>query len=165
MQPIQHSLSAQLGRLLLAQQAYLVTAESCTGGKIAAAITDIEGSSQWFDRAFITYTNAAKQQMLGVSEASLIQFGAVSEPVVLAMAQGALQHSQAQFAIAVSGIAGPGGGSVEKPVGTVCFAWLSDQGWQRLETRHFQGDRHQVRDQAVEHGLAILIQWLTTKKR
>ncbi|MEO6291217.1 MAG: CinA family protein, partial [Burkholderiaceae bacterium] len=108
---------------MLKKQFYLATAESCTGGLIAAACTDLAGSSQWFDRGFVTYSNAAKTDMLGVGAALIAQFGAVSEPVAVAMAQGAVQHSAAQVAVAVTGVAGPTGGNAEKPVGTVWIGW------------------------------------------
>ncbi|GAL30155.1 C-terminal domain of CinA paralog YdeJ [Vibrio variabilis] len=120
-------LSANLGQLLQQRDQVLVTAESCTGGGVATAITDIAGSSAWFDRAFVTYSNDAKMEMIGVKSETLGQHGAVSEPVVIEMAQGALSHSNGTLSVAISGIAGPGGGSDEKPVGTVCFAWASSQ--------------------------------------
>ncbi|MDE2311380.1 MAG: nicotinamide-nucleotide amidohydrolase family protein, partial [Betaproteobacteria bacterium] len=116
-------LAAQVGGLLKAQGLMLATAESCTGGGVAQAITDVAGSSAWFERGFIAYSNQAKQQMLGVSEATLNQHGAVSEATVREMAAGALQRSGAHVALAVSGIAGPDGGTPDKPVGTVWFAW------------------------------------------
>src|SRR3990170_6882256 len=116
-------LAAQVGALLKAHGLMLATAESCTGGGVAQAITDVAGSSAWFERGFVTYSNLAKQQMLGVSEATLKQYGAVSEAVVREMVAGALKNSTAQVALAVSGIAGPDGGTADKPVGTVWFAW------------------------------------------
>ena len=136
----------------------LATAESCTGGWIAKCCTDVAGSSAWFDRGFITYSNAAKQDMLGVRAETLAQYGAVSEAVVAEMAMGALQHSQAHIAVAVSGIAGPSGGSVEKPVGTVCFAWAVRGGEVTTTTCHFAGDREAVRWQATEYALYGLLQ-------
>ena len=136
----------------------LATAESCTGGWIAKCCTDMAGSSAWFDRGFITYSNAAKQDMLGVRAETLAQYGAVSEAVVAEMAMGALQHSQAHIAVAVSGIAGPSGGSVEKPVGTVCFAWAVRGGEVTTTTCHFAGDREAVRWQATEYALYGLLQ-------
>jgi nicotinamide-nucleotide amidase len=135
---------------LLVRQGYrLVVAESCTGGWLAKTLTDLAGSSEWFDRGYVTYSNEAKQAMLGVSLATLKQHGAVSEACVLEMAQGALTESDAEVAVAISGIAGPGGGSREKPVGTVFFAWQKrgDDGIARREC--FDGDRGQVRWQAV----------------
>jgi nicotinamide-nucleotide amidase len=133
----------------------LATAESCTGGWLAKVCTDLAGSSGWFERGFVTYSNEAKQDMLGVKAATLAQHGAVSEAVVAEMARGALQHSRAQVAIAISGIAGPGGGTADKPVGTVCFAWAIQKRGDMLltATRHFVGDREAVRRQAVQHAL------------
>ena len=136
----------------------LATAESCTGGWIAKCCTDVAGSSAWFDRGFVTYSNAAKQDMLGVRAETLAQYGAVSEAVVAEMAMGALQHSQAHIAVAVSGIAGPSGGSVEKPVGTVCFAWAMQHGQVHTATCLFQGEREAVRLQATEYALYGLLQ-------
>ena len=130
----------------------LVTAESCTGGMIAAACTDLAGSSAWFERGFVTYSNAAKTELLGVDPALLRQQGAVSEPVARAMALGALAHSQAQVALAVTGIAGPGGGSPDKPVGTVWFGFAVP-GQVTTEVRHFAGDRAAVRLATVQHAL------------
>ncbi|NAW66818.1 nicotinamide-nucleotide amidase [Photobacterium halotolerans] len=156
------SLSAQLGQALKIQQWLATTAESCTGGGVSAAITDIAGSSAWFDRAFITYSNAAKQEMLGVKPETLVQHGAVSEPVVQEMAKGALAHSLATISVAISGIAGPDGGTPDKPVGTVCFAWADTTGWLVAETCHFRGDRQAVRAQAVERALQGLLERLNT---
>ncbi|MCW8333735.1 nicotinamide-nucleotide amidase [Vibrio sp. SCSIO 43135] len=155
-------LSQELGMLLLQKSQVLTTAESCTGGGIATAVTDIAGSSAWFDRAFITYSNQAKVDMVGVKESTLEQVGAVSEKVVIEMAQGALLHSNATISVAVSGIAGPSGGSEEKPVGTVCFAWADNQGWLKVETYCFPGDRAQVRAQTVRHALQQLSQHLSS---
>ncbi|MFA0084085.1 nicotinamide-nucleotide amidase [Vibrio sp. E150_011] len=149
-------LSLTLGMLLQDKQQVLVTAESCTGGGIATAITDIAGSSTWFDRAFVTYSNEAKFEMLKVQPETLYREGAVSESVVIEMADGALQYSNGTLSVAVSGIAGPGGGSDDKPVGTVCFAWASSHGWRLTQTCCFNGDRAQVRQQAVLHALLIL---------
>ncbi|HHI5410948.1 damage-inducible protein CinA [Vibrio metoecus] len=156
-------MSQQLGLLLAKQQQILTTAESCTGGGVAYWVTEVAGSSAWFDRSFVTYSNEAKQEMIGVREATLQQFGAVSEQTVEEMALGALLHSRATLAAAISGIAGPGGGSAEKPVGTVCFGFASVQGWLQIETCHFTGDREQVRQQAIEHVLQSLIQHLTLR--
>ncbi len=127
----------------------LATAESCTGGWIGACVTTIAGSSAWYDRGFITYTNAAKQQMLGVREETLRECGAVSEATVLEMAQGALTHSGAQLAVSVSGIAGPGGGTLDKPVGTVCIGWAVRGGRAQARRFLFPGEREAVRRQAV----------------
>ncbi|WP_311567780.1 nicotinamide-nucleotide amidase [Photobacterium arenosum] len=156
------SLSAQLGQALKIQQWLATTAESCTGGGVSAAITDIAGSSAWFDRAFITYSNEAKQEMLGVKPETLTQYGAVSEPVVQEMAKGALAHSLASISVAISGIAGPDGGTPDKPVGTVCFAWADTTDWLVAETCHFSGDRQAVRAQAVERALQGLLERLST---
>lgn len=149
-------LAAQLGQALLARGWRVTTAESCTGGGIAQAITEIAGSSGWFDQAFVTYSNAAKQKLVGVPAELLAAHGAVSEPVAQAMAEGACAAAEADLAVAVSGIAGPGGAVPGKPVGTVCFAWSGPAGC-RSETRHFDGDRAAVRRQAVVHALAGLL--------
>jgi nicotinamide-nucleotide amidase len=148
-----YKLAEQVGRALKARGLMLTTAESCTGGWVSQAITMVPGSSGWFERGFVTYTYISKREMLGVSEAALGAHGAVSEPVVREMAAGALSHSHAQVAVAVSGIAGPSGGTPEKPVGTVCFAWALAKGPLASETRHFVGDRQAVRRQSVEHAL------------
>jgi nicotinamide-nucleotide amidase len=153
-------LAEQVGKELRTRAMMLATAESCTGGWIGEAVTAVPGSSLWFDRGFITYTNEAKQEMLGVSAATLEQHGAVSEPIVREMVSGALQHSRAQVALAISGIAGPGGGTPDKPVGTVWFAWGFANGAVTSEQRHFSGDRREVRRQAVEHGLQGLLERL-----
>jgi nicotinamide-nucleotide amidase len=144
---------------LLARGWMLAAAESCTGGLIAAACTDLAGSSQWFERGFVTYSNAAKAQMLGVDAALIAQHGAVSEAVARAMAQGALPHSQAQVALAVTGVAGPGGGSADKPVGTVWFAWAW-AGQVIAEKQTFAGDRATVRQATVQHSLRRLLELL-----
>ncbi|WP_047044167.1 CinA family protein [Vibrio mexicanus] len=156
----QYSLSETVGRALQSRQLVLTTAESCTGGGISTAITDIAGSSDWFDRAFITYSNEAKMEMIDVQSKTLEGFGAVSEQTVTEMVAGALKYSNANVAIAVSGIAGPGGGSEEKPVGTVCFAWGDDAGWLQVETQYFNGDRIAVRNQVIEHALRVLYEHL-----
>ncbi|MEF1288420.1 nicotinamide-nucleotide amidase [Vibrio sp. M260118] len=159
----QQKLSWQLGELLNRHKLVMTTAESCTGGGVSAAITDIAGSSAWFDRAFITYSNEAKMEMLGVSAATLEQFGAVSEQTVIEMVEGAINNSNANIGVSISGIAGPGGGSELKPVGTVCFAWADSLGWQKVETICFAGGRGQVRQQAVEHALKVLYTELLTR--
>ena len=137
----------------------MAAAESCTGGLIAAACTDLAGSSQWFERGFVTYSNAAKTDMLGVDAALIGQHGAVSEAVARAMAQGALALSRAQAAVAVTGVAGPGGGSPHKPVGTVWFGWATPAGVVS-EARHFAGDRASVRQATVAHALGRLVELL-----
>ena len=151
------TLAEQVGEALLAHGWLLATAESCTGGGVAAAITDIAGSSQWFDRGFVTYSNAAKHAMLGVSAETLAIHGAVSEATVREMVLGALVHSEAGVALAISGIAGPGGGTADKPVGTVCFAWAVSGAEPRITTQHFNGDRAAVRARAVSFALQGLL--------
>lgn len=153
------SVCGLLADLLLKKQWLLATAESCTGGLIAAACTDLAGSSNWFERGFVTYSNAAKTELLGVDAALIARDGAVSETVVRAMVQGAVQHSRAQVAVAVTGIAGPTGGSREKPVGTVWFGWATPSGVVS-EVRHFKGDRAQVRAATVMHALNTLAERL-----
>jgi nicotinamide-nucleotide amidase len=145
-------LARKVGDELKHARAMLVTAESCTGGWVAQAVTSVAGSSAWFERGFVTYSNAAKQELLGVSKKTLEDHGAVSEQAALEMAQGALARSKGTVALAVTGVAGPGGGSREKPVGMVCFAWATGRGT-RAETRHFSGDRESVRRQSVIHAL------------
>jgi len=155
------ALVQKLATELLARGWMLATAESCTGGLIAGACTDLAGSSAWLERGFVTYSNAAKTQMLGVDPALIAQHGAVSEPVARAMAQGALQHSQAQVALAVTGVAGPGGGSADKPVGTVWFGWAV-AGGVLSEVQHFAGDRAAVRQATLRHSLRRLLDLLHT---
>ena len=140
---------------LLRRQWMLAAAESCTGGMVSAACTDLAGSSAWLERGFVTYSNAAKTQMLGVDAQLIATHGAVSEPVARAMAQGALQHSAAQVALAITGVAGPGGGSEAKPVGTVWFAFAGPWGV-HSEVQHFGGDRAAVRQAAALHALLRL---------
>lgn len=137
----------------------LTTAESCTGGLVSAACTELSGSSDWFDRGFVTYSNAAKTEMLGVPAALIEAHGAVSEPVAIAMAEGALRHSSAQVALSITGVAGPTGGSADKPVGTVYFAWATPAGMfsQRMS---LGGDRAAVRQAASLHALSGLLQRL-----
>lgn len=142
----------------------LVIAESCTGGGVAKACTDFAGSSTWFDSAFVVYSNTAKQRLLNVSLQTLEQYGAVSEAVVLEMAKGALQQSTAQVAVAVSGIAGPSGGSASKPVGTVCIAAIIKNKAEWVHTFYFQGDREQVRNQAVLEALKAVDSLLVSQK-
>lgn len=146
-----------LARQLIERGEWVTAAESCTGGWVAQTLTAIAGSSAWFDRGFVTYSNAAKIDMLGVPETTLERHGAVSEATARAMAQGALLHSLADWAVAITGIAGPSGGSPEKPVGTVCFAWASREGGCEAQTRHFSGDRAAVREQSVQHALGGLL--------
>jgi PncC family amidohydrolase len=147
------TLAKQFGDLLVRHNLRCTVAESCTGGSLAAAITDIPGSSQWFDRGFVTYTNEAKHEMLGVPKEIIASFGAVSEQVVQAMAIGALAASHADISIAISGIAGPSGGSDDKPVGTVWIAWASKVQPVSAKCFLFSGDRFAIRQQAVLAGL------------
>jgi len=150
----------EVAERLLERGWMLALAESCTGGWVAKVCTDLPGSSAWFERGFVTYTNEAKQEMLGVSGETLAVHGAVSEATVAEMAEGVLRHSQARVGLAISGIAGPGGGTPEKPLGTVCFGlslWGSDI-W--AERCRFDGDREAVRRQAVRYGLQGVIRRL-----
>jgi nicotinamide-nucleotide amidase len=153
-------LCQQLAVLLRHRGYRLVVAESCTGGWIAKVLTDLPGSSEWFDRGYVSYSNQAKQSMLGVSSETLEHFGAVSLQTVGEMTQGALQQSGAEVAVAISGIAGPGGGSEEKPLGTVCFSWQIVDQQPQLAQLCFPGDREQVRLQSVHHALSQLIRLL-----
>jgi nicotinamide-nucleotide amidase len=158
------SLAAQVGALLKSHGLMLATAESCTGGGVAQAITEVAGSSAWFERGFITYSNLSKQQMLGVREATLKQHGAVSEMTVREMVAGALANSAAQVALAVSGIAGPDGGTADKPVGTVWFAWGMEHGVTRAQRYQLSGNRAEVRAEAVQialRGVVNLLNQLT----
>jgi len=154
------ALAALAGQRLKDAGALLATAESCTGGWAAQAITAMAGSSDWFERGFVTYSNDAKREQLGVAEATLTRHGAVSEQTASAMARGALENSRARVALAVTGIAGPSGGSAAKPVGMVCFAWAARGAPPRCETRHFSGDRESVRRQSVERALEGVIELL-----
>ncbi len=159
-----HLLSTELARLLQARNEMLVAAESCTGGMIAAACTDLPGSSLWFERGFVSYSNAAKTQLLGVPPELIAAHGAVSEPVARAMACGAISHSEAQVAVAVTGVAGPSGGSPDKPVGTVWLAWAVN-GQVEAERQQFNGDRQAVRQATVECALRGLIERLSPDHR
>ena len=157
------TLAEQLGAALLQRGEWLTAAESCTGGWLAQSVTAIAGSSGWFERGFVTYSNAAKVEMLGVPETTLTRHGAVSEATACAMAQGALAHSRADWAVAITGIAGPGGGSPDKPVGTVCFAWAGKEAGCEAQRAHFSGDRAAVREQAVAHALNGLLARLAAR--
>lgn len=150
-------LAARLGAALQARGWQLALAESCSGGMAAQYVTAVAGSSGWFDAGFVTYSNHAKTAMLGVSPQTLATHGAVSEEVALEMALGALKHSQAQISAAITGIAGPDGGSPAKPVGTVCFAWACADGRQTSCRRHFDGDRRAVREAAVKTAFEQLL--------
>ena len=150
-------LAARLGDQLINRGEWLAVAESCTGGWLAQTVTAIAGSSAWFDRGFVTYSNAAKAEMLAVPETTLARHGAVSEATARAMAQGVLSHSRGDWSVAITGIAGPSGGSADKPVGTVCFAWAARAGGCAAQTCHFAGDRAAVREQSVRHALHGLL--------
>lgn len=154
--PLEHTVT-QLADALRARGWMLATAESCTGGMLAAACTDLEGSSTWFDRGFVTYSNAAKTEMLGVPAALIARHGAVSEAVVRAMAAGAASHAPVQAALAVTGVAGPGGGSADKPVGTVWIGWWL-HGQLHSERLQLSGDRQAVRRHTVHYALTQLLQ-------
>ena len=157
-------LSRQVGAALAARGEWLATAESCTGGWVAQALTDIAGSSAWFERGFVTYANAAKIEMLGVTPEILANYGAVSCETASAMAAGALRHAHVDWALAITGIAGPSGGSIDKPVGTVCFAWASKrQPTPDSEKMHFDGDRRGIRLQAVRFALNGLLHRIETQ--
>ncbi len=147
------ALSRAIGERLLAMRHMLVTAESCTGGWIAKCMTDVPGSSGWFDCGMAAYSYEAKQALLGVRPQTLEEFGAVSRETVVEMVSGALVHSGATIAVAVTGIAGPGGGSEDKPVGTVWIGWKRRGGYARAEVFHFEGDRDAVRRQTVAAAL------------
>lgn len=154
-------LAKTLGQLCKDKHLMIATAESCTGGLIAETITSVSGSSAWFERGFVTYSNLAKQEMLGVQKTTLEQYGAVSEQTAIEMALGALKHSHAQLSVAITGIAGPDGGSAEKPVGTVWLAWADMQDHQHAELQLFHGDRTTVRTQAAIYALTELIKFAT----
>lgn len=153
-------LAERVGHLLLQRGELLAVAESCTGGWLAQSVTAIAGSSGWFERGFVTYSNAAKIDMLGVPASTIARHGAVSEPTARLMAQGAVTHSLADWAVAITGIAGPTGGLPDKPVGTVCFAWAGKDGGCEAQTVRFSGDRAAVREQSVRHALGGLIERL-----
>jgi nicotinamide-nucleotide amidase len=154
------TLATLAGTRLKASRRVLVTAESCTGGWIAQAVTAIAGSSEWFERGYVTYSNESKQELVGVEAATLARFGAVSEETAREMAAGALAGSRGSVALSVTGVAGPSGGSAEKPVGMVCFSWALRDGRTKSETRHFAGDRAAVRRQSVIRALQGLIEVL-----
>jgi len=154
------TLATLVGARLRARGLLLATAESCTGGWVAQAVTSIAGSSDWFERGFVTYSNAAKMEMLRVKADTLRAQGAVSQQTAGEMAAGGLTRSRAQAAVAITGVAGPGGGSAEKPVGTVCFAWALKGGSVRTATRRFDGDRDSVRRQSVIAALQGVLELL-----
>lgn len=148
-----HQLAITLGEALTRTRQRLTCAESCTGGYVGKVVTDIAGSSGWFERGFVTYSNQSKTELLGVEADLIDRHGAVSEDTARAMASGALRHSLADISVAITGIAGPGGGSAAKPVGTVWFAWALRRGEVEAEVQQFHGDRDAVRRQAVAHAL------------
>jgi nicotinamide-nucleotide amidase len=154
------TLAAELGAALKARGFMLALAESCTGGMAAQGVTSIAGSSTWFERGFVTYSNQAKIDMLGVSAKTLENFGAVSEQTASEMAVGALKHSLAQIAGSITGIAGPDGGTIEKPVGTVCFAWAGENLPLSTTTKRFFGNRQEIRQQASITIMAGLVERL-----
>jgi nicotinamide-nucleotide amidase len=154
-------LAKQVGKALKSRGMMLATAESCTGGGIAHAITKVQGSSDWFDRGFVTYSNTSKEEMLGVAPHTIKNHGAVSEPTAREMADGALQYSRAQISLAVTGIAGPTGGTPEKPVGTVWFAWVC-KGKVKTVCHHFTGDRDAIRVKATRIALQGVIDVLNS---
>lgn len=166
------ALLARLAEGLVRRNKRVATAESCTGGGVACAMTDMAGSSRWFERGFVSYSNEAKTEQLSVPAETIARFGAVSEEVAAAMAAGALRHSRADFAVAVTGIAGPDGGSADKPVGTVCFGWSrrragGGEGAGETKTLRvlFAGNRREVREQSIETALQGLLELLETDLR
>ena len=155
-------LAKQVGKALKSRGMKLATAESCTGGGIAQAVTKISGSSEWFDRGFVTYSNISKEEMLGVSPDTLVNHGAVSEMTAREMAEGALQYSRAQISVAVTGIAGPTGGTAEKPVGTVWFSWVC-KGNAKTICHHLTGDRDAIRTKTIRIALQGVIDLLNVE--
>jgi nicotinamide-nucleotide amidase len=159
-----NNLATKLGEVLLKSNYYLVSAESCTGGWIAEAVTAIAGSSSWFERGFVTYSNASKQELLNVKAETLMRYGAVSEQIALEMVIGALKNSHAQVGVAITGIAGPSGGSPDKPVGTVWIAYAFPQ-QVYAKCYYFQGNRTEIREQTVIGALETLLLELETLLR
>lgn len=157
---ILYKLAARVGKVLKARKLMLVTAESCTGGWVGEAVTMVPGSSDWYERGFITYTYISKREMLRVKRQTLDKFGAISEQTAREMAQGALKMSRAQVAVAVSGTAGPSGGTRDKPVGTICLAWAGKNGEIASEARHFKGNRQTIRRKAVMRALQGVLEML-----
>jgi nicotinamide-nucleotide amidase len=150
-------LAEEVGSMLRSVGTSVVTAESCTGGWIAQCLTSVSGSSAWFERGYVSYSNEAKQELLGVPAETILLYGAVSEATAAAMASGALCNSHAEWSLAVTGIAGPAGGTPQKPVGTVCFAWCSREGRLVTETCWFDGDRREIRARSVAYALTGLL--------
>ncbi|MBC3886558.1 CinA family protein [Undibacterium griseum] len=157
--PTTPELAAQVGAELKDKKLLLSVAESCTGGGVSQAITEIAGSSEWFDCGFVTYSNSSKTELLDISAALIARHGAVSEEIAAAMAEGAIAHSEANVSLSTTGIAGPTGAVPGKPVGTVCFGWTVG-GVTHTERLVFSGDRHAVREQTVRHALAKLLRYL-----
>ena len=167
MNPSITPLIQQLAQGLLAKGFKIALAESCTGGLLAAYLTSLPGSSHWFERGFVTYSNQAKQESICVAHSLIEYYGAVSEEVAKAMAEGVLKNSLAQVSVAITGIAGPGGGSANKPVGMICFAWgirVNDQIQTRSQTKHFSGDRQSIREQACVYAIESLLAQLTASE-
>jgi nicotinamide-nucleotide amidase len=160
---MENILATKVGEALKSHGLVLTTAESCTGGGVAQAVTEISGSSAWFERGFVTYANLAKVEMLGVQQATLDAHGAVSEATVREMAEGALRHSRADVSLAVSGIAGPTGGTPEKPVGTVWFAWSLRDGETHAKLHHLSGNRADIRVQAMRIALQGVLDLLAQR--
>lgn len=156
-----YDLAAKVGQSLIQRGWMLVTAESCTGGWVGQAVTAVSGSSAWYERGYITYSNTAKCEMLGVQQATLDRHGAVSPQTAQEMAIGALNRSHAQISVSITGIAGPDGGTAEKPVGMVCFAWAAQDGLVQQETHYFTGGREAVRRQAVVTALEGVLTMLS----
>lgn len=154
-------LAAELGAKLAARGQMLVTAESCTGGWVSMLLTSLPGSSAWFERGYVTYANAAKVELLGVPSVLLDTVGAVAEDTALAMATGALKNSHAHAALAITGIAGPGGGTHEKPVGLVCYGWALADGTAMTSTCRLDGDREEIRSRAVAAAMRGMIELLS----
>lgn len=157
------NLAEQIGLILEDRGLVLATAESCTGGQVAQVITSVSGSATWFERGFITYSNVAKQEMLGVRTGTLKRFGAVSIETAKEMAEGVLAHSHAHVSLAVTGVAGPTGGTKDKPVGTICFAWAGRERETRTDRKLFTGSRSDIRAQAVEYVLKKLLHFIDGK--
>ena len=152
-----HEITHVLARVLIKNHWHLSTAESCTGGMVAASITELAGSSEWFERGYVTYSNQSKSEDIDVSQNLIEQHGAVSDQVARAMALGAKQNSGSDLSLSITGIAGPTGGSPEKPIGTVCFAWALANDQIVSETKHFEGNRQQIRQQACDFSLRKLL--------
>jgi nicotinamide-nucleotide amidase len=156
-----HEITQELARVLIKNNWHLSTAESCTGGMVAASITELAGSSEWFERGYVTYSNQSKSEDIDVSQNLIEQHGAVSDQVARAMALGAKQNSGSDLSLSITGIAGPTGGSPEKPIGTVCFAWALANDQIVSETKHFEGNRQQIRQQACDFSLRKLLSLVT----